>query len=338
MNSPIFRPAARTNTKPLIGLYGQSGCGKTYSSLLLARGFVGPNGKIAMIDTESGRGELYADVIPGGYSVMQIVEPFSPKAYIAAIKAAEAANVDALVIDSVSHEWEGLGGVTDMAADKERASGKPGLHCWKEPKMEHQRFVLKLMQTPLLVIVCMRAKFKSRQVKNERTGKNEIVKDDYTTPIQAEDFIYECTVHAEIMRDHTMNVTKHSHPSLKSVFVSGKPATMEMGKQLAAWANGGANAAPKPATEPPAENKEPSPPSETVDAETGEVTETLDVHPMIMVAEGIAKEQGSEALRTWYARQSRDVKAIITADPNVWEAIKIEATTTDRLQFGIDAQ
>jgi hypothetical protein len=241
--SYTFRPAARHQTKPLIGLYGQSGSGKTMSSLLLARGFVGDAGKLGMIDTESGRGQLYSDVIPGGYDVLTVGEPFSPAAYVEAIRAAEAAKLDALVIDSASHEWEGIGGVLDMAAENEKRTGKPGLHCWKEPKRLHQQFVLKLLQSPLFVVLCLRAKYKSRQVKNERTGKNEIVRDEHTTPIQADDFIFEMTAHAEILPSHTLRVTKLSHPDLGGVFRDGDRISLDTGRALAGWARGGAPAA-----------------------------------------------------------------------------------------------
>jgi hypothetical protein len=233
-----FRPAAREQTKPLVGIYGQSGSGKTMSGLLLARGFAGDRGRVGMIDTESGRGQLYSDVIPGGYEVLTIGEPFSPQAYIEAIRAAEEAKLDALVIDSASHEWEGIGGVLDMAAENEKKSGKPGLHCWKAPKLEHQRFVLKLLQSPLFVVVCLRAKYKSRQVKNER-GKSEIVRDEHTSPIQAEDFVFELTVHAEIEPDHKLRVTKTSHPSLKAIFRDREMITIETGRALSEWARGG---------------------------------------------------------------------------------------------------
>jgi len=67
-----FRPAIRGSAKLLVGLYSESGCGKTLSALLLARGFVGPNGTIGMIETESGRGEAYADTLSGGYSVLSL--------------------------------------------------------------------------------------------------------------------------------------------------------------------------------------------------------------------------------------------------------------------------
>lgn len=231
-----FYPATRQGVKPLIGLYAESGCGKTMSALLLARGIAGPNGKVGIIDTESRRGSLYADVIPGGYSCMDLHEPFSPVCYIDAIKAAEAAGLDVLVIDSASHEWEGLGGVCDQAAEREAKSGKTGLHNWREPKMQHQKFMLKLLQSPLAIIVCIRAKFKTRQVKEN--GKTAIVKDDHVSPIQAEDFIFELMAHCEIMPDHTIHLTKCSHPDLRGCFPDDykAPLSVAHGEAIARWA------------------------------------------------------------------------------------------------------
>src|SRR3990167_5090919 len=155
-----FRPAITTEAKPLIGLYSESGCGKTYSSLLLAKGFAGDVSTVGMIETESGRGEVFADdPVVGGYRVFPIREEFSPRAYGAAISRAEKADLKVLIIDSASHEWEGAGGVLAMAASNQ-ASGKKGPLVWQGPKIDHAReFVLRLLQTPIpLVIVCMRAK------------------------------------------------------------------------------------------------------------------------------------------------------------------------------------
>jgi hypothetical protein len=238
-----IKRASRTGVKPLIGFYSESGCGKTYSGLLLARGFVGPSGKIVMIDTESGRGSLYADVLPGGYEVLELREPFTPERYIEAIQAVEQSGAQIGVLDSASHEWEGLGGVLDQAILNEQKSGKQGLHNWRGPKMEHAKFMLKLLQSPIPWIVCLRAKFKTRQGKNAQ-GKTEIVKDDHTTPIQADDFIYEMTVHGEIMADHTFRLTKCSHPALRQAMPNNEMTTVEHGQRLAAWCNS-AGAAPK---------------------------------------------------------------------------------------------
>lgn len=231
-----FKPATREGVKPLIALYSESGCGKTFGALLLARGIAGPGGKIGMIDTESGRGRYYADIIPGGYHVGDLEEPFHPKAYIDAIISAEGAGLDVLIIDSMSHEWEGIGGVCEMAGDSETRTGKAGLHNWKGPKLEHQRLVQRLLRTKLAVICCIRAKHKSRQTKDDR-GKTVIVKDDFTSPVQAEDFIFEMTAHAEILPDHTIHLTKCSHPDLRMCFPeNGKePLSIKHGEAIARW-------------------------------------------------------------------------------------------------------
>src|SRR5262245_35079104 len=111
MMGNAFRPATRSEAKPLIGLYAESGCGQTWSALLLARGFVGPSGKIGMIETEGGRGEANVGREPvGQYLVRPIRGSFSPQEYGEAITDAENEKLDALIIDSASHEWEGAGG------------------------------------------------------------------------------------------------------------------------------------------------------------------------------------------------------------------------------------
>ena len=230
----MIRPATRKGVRPIIDLYGESGCGKTYSALLLARGFVGPKGKMVMIDSEEGRGELYADVSEiGGYEVLPLGEPFSPKHYIAAIDEVEKSGASIGILDSGSHEWEGISGVLDMAESNREKSGAAGLHNWRVPKMEHALFLQKLLRSPIPWIICLRAKFKTRQVKEN--GKTVIVKDDYPTPIQADDFIFESTVHGLIDPEHNFLPRKISHPDLQKCLPSGKPLTIEHGRLLAEW-------------------------------------------------------------------------------------------------------
>lgn len=230
-----IKRATRVGVRPLIGIYSESGCGKTYSALLLARGMVGPGGKIVMVDSESGRGSLYADVIPGGYDTLEIRQPFSPARYVDAIDAVENSKADIGIIDSASHSWEGVGGVLDMAAEIEAKSGKAGLHCWKTPKLEHAKFMLRLLQSSVPWIVCLRAKYKSRQTKVD--GKTQIIKDEATSPIHDEAFIYEMTVHFEILQNHTIIVTKASHPELRKCFPADKsePISIKHGELLAKW-------------------------------------------------------------------------------------------------------
>ena len=244
-----FRPAERSQAKPLIGLYSESGAGKTYGALLIARGFVGPDGDIGMIETESGRGEAYAspdeypeiagsDKSKSNYQVLSLRDDFSPATYGEAITAAEKARLDALIIDSASHEWEGAGGVLSMAAANQE-SHKKGPLIWQKPKLDHQRhFMLRFMQTSVpLVILCMRAKYPMREIKKPN-GSKEWARSEYLDPKQADDILFEMFVHGWIGRgDHAFHLTKCTANSLKSVFAEGKMLSLDTGRKLADWAN-----------------------------------------------------------------------------------------------------
>lgn len=231
-----IQKATRVGINPLIAIYSESGCGKTMSALLLARGLAGPDGKIVAGDSESRRASLYADVIPGGFETFDIGEPFTPARYVEAVDVIEESGAAVGIIDSGSHEWEGAGGVLDIAAEIESKSGRAGLHCWRSPKFEHAKFVARLLRIKIPLIVCLRAKYKSRQTK-DANGKTVIVKDAATSPIQAEDFIFESTCHFEILPNHSIIVTKCSHPDLRKCFPDDKTTPIEIrhGAALAAW-------------------------------------------------------------------------------------------------------
>src|SRR6184192_750351 len=185
-----FRKAAASEAKPIVGLYAESGAGKTKSALLIAKGFSSDMSQTGMIETESGRGEAYADdPVVGGYNVLPIREDFSPANYGRAISAAEKAGLRCLIIDSASHEWEGVGGVLAMAA-KNQEEGKKGPLVWQRPKIDHGReFMLRLLQTPIpLIIVCMRAKYP--MMETVKDGRKDWVRSTQLEPKQSEDILY----------------------------------------------------------------------------------------------------------------------------------------------------
>src|SRR5438105_9785075 len=115
-------PAERAGAHLLIQLYGPPRSGKTYTALRIARGMVGPKGRIGVLDTESGRARLYSDKVPGGFVVGELTPPYTPRRYLEAIEEFLAYGVDILVVDSFSHCWEGPGGV-DLAFQLWRVSG-----------------------------------------------------------------------------------------------------------------------------------------------------------------------------------------------------------------------
>src|SRR3990167_629464 len=108
----LFRKAERQKAKARIALCAPSGGGKTHSALLIAAGL---GKKIALVDTENGSAEMEQGK-PGipEYDVLVLSAPFEPKKYISAIKMAEQANYDVIIIDSLSHAWAGSGGALDI--------------------------------------------------------------------------------------------------------------------------------------------------------------------------------------------------------------------------------
>src|SRR3990167_11037944 len=102
-----IQKAKRFKTKLRLGLAGPAGSGKTMSALKLARGLVGEKGKIILIDTENGSGNLYADLFD--YDIITIAGNYAPKYYTEAIEASEKAGYDVIIIDSLTHAWTGIG-------------------------------------------------------------------------------------------------------------------------------------------------------------------------------------------------------------------------------------
>ena len=102
-----IRKSERKNAKIKLALQGSAGSGKTYSSLLLAKGLLGVDfSKIAIIDTENGSADLYAHL--GNYNVISMDPPYSPERYIEAITLCEKAGMEVIVLDSISHCWDYL--------------------------------------------------------------------------------------------------------------------------------------------------------------------------------------------------------------------------------------
>lgn len=185
----VLEEATKQATPPLIALWGQSGTGKTLSALRLARGIVGEQGKIVLIDTENKRAKFYAGK-GGQWFHVDLQPPFTPEKYSAAFKFAEDKGADIIIVDSMSHVWEGEGGVLDMADNSKSAKGYElkGLAKWKKPKTEYKRMINKLLRAPIPVIFCIRAKEKFVQ------EGSDSLKSEGMTPIMDKNFVYEMTV------------------------------------------------------------------------------------------------------------------------------------------------
>lgn len=241
----MFRKAQRKQAKLKIGISAPSGAGKTYSALLMAYGMCGDWGKIAVIDTENGSAELYSDL--GEYSVCSITPPFTPKKYITAINEAVEAGFEVLIIDSLSHAWNGEGGLLEMQ-DKATKASKSGnsYTAWREITPEHNRLVDALLQSNIDVIVTTRAK--SEYVITQDGSKTNIKKVGLA-PVFRDGLEYELTVFFDLSQEHIATASKD-----RTGIFDGKNfiPTVDTGKQLVAWRNSGDKSNP---VQPTPENK-----------------------------------------------------------------------------------
>lgn len=190
-----IRKAERSGARLVVGIAGISGSGKTYTALQLAYGLANFDAsKVGLLDTENRRGSLYADILKNDAGKVQpflvgdMDAPFSPQRYIDAILAFQQAGVEVLVIDSVTHEWEGLGGCHDIANPPNVALKIPQ---WNDAKAEHKRFMNVLLASNMHIIVCIRARNKVKLIKVN--GKTEF-EDQGVLPVQEQNFMFELTV------------------------------------------------------------------------------------------------------------------------------------------------
>lgn len=227
-----IRVAERTQSKLRIGLSSPSGGGKTYSALLLAKGLVGDYKKIGLIDSENGRGSFYSDF--GPYNVISLRPPFTPESYIEAIRAFENAGVDVIIIDSVTHEWDGEGGCLQLNEKLAVAKYKGNTwSAWSETTPRHQRFLDAITASSCHVITTVRNKVETVMTSDKRVKKVGMKE------IQREGFEYELTVNFTIDRDsHAVTASKDNTRLFegKDPFV----ITEETGQILRDWVKSGA--------------------------------------------------------------------------------------------------
>ena len=244
-----FKDAVRANVPLLILLAGGTGAGKTESALRLATGLAG--GKpFAVIDTERGRALHKADDYT--FQHAELDEPFSPERYTEAIKDADAAGYPVIVVDSGSHEYEGIGGVLwSQEQEFQRMGGKESarMASWIAPKRRHKLYVQQLLRTRAHVILCLRAEDKIEIVKQgDRTvvqPKSSLVGIEGWIPICEKRLPFEATISLLLTADQP-GVPKpvkleRRHRELVAL---DKPLDEETGKRLASWAAGAAPASP----------------------------------------------------------------------------------------------
>ena len=251
-----FTKATKRKVKARFAIDGPSGSGKTYTALVAAT-VLAEGGKIAVIDTEHGSASLYSDIFT--FDVLEL-DNFNPENYTNAIQAAEKAGYAVIVVDSLSHAWEGEGGALDMADDATRRMKSPNSYtAWKEVTPIHRKMVDAMLGSPAHIVATMRSKMEYVQEKDNTSGKT-VIRKVGMAPVQRQGMEYEFTLVGDMDIDHTIVVSKSRCPALADA-VEKKPGK-DFFKRFLDWLNSGAletAPAPKPSifkstpTPPPAE-------------------------------------------------------------------------------------
>ena len=219
--------AQRKRAKIKLAIQGCSGSGKTYSSLLLAKGLTNQWSDICVIDTENHSADLYAHL--GNYNVLTIGKPFTPESYIQAIELCEQSGVKVIVIDSLSHEWDGEGGILEIHAGMVGNS----FTNWSKVTPRHNSLVQKILQSDCHIIVTFRTKQdyvlsdKNGKMIPEKVGLKSVTKDGMD---------YEFTIVMDVDINHNATCSK-DRTQLFSASIPFK-ITEQTGEKIIEWCNG----------------------------------------------------------------------------------------------------
>jgi hypothetical protein len=232
-----FTKAVRKRAKLRLALTGPSGSGKTYGALMLAKGI---GGKIAVIDTEHGSASLYSHLVD--FDALELAPPYSPERYIEAIRAAEKAGYDVIVVDSTTHEWSGSGGCLEINEKTAHAKFRGNTwSAWNDTTPRHRAFIDAMLQANAHVIATGRSKTETTQV--DDGSRKKVVKLGMKTE-QRDGFEYEFTVVLDLIHDgHYATASKD-----RTGLFQGDPAAInaKTGATLREWLESGAEPAPEP--------------------------------------------------------------------------------------------
>lgn len=247
--------AERCAVPLLIGITGASSSGKTYSALRLGTGIARVNGgPLYVIDTEHKRALHYADAFD--FEHINFEPPFGPLDYLAAIRFCVEHKAGCIVIDSMTHEHSGTGGVLDQSEqylinrlgddhDKPGPRSKHLAASLIKPKRERKALNNAIVQMGATAIFCYRAQDKIKPVPGKEPEKLGW-QPETTSPL-----VYEMTARFLLTpscdgKPSLMPPTEAERAAIKTPaqfrdwFAPGFQLTEELGEKLATWAAGGA--------------------------------------------------------------------------------------------------
>jgi hypothetical protein len=179
-------------------LSGPTGSGKTKTGLILGTRMVERlgTGPLFVIDSEnkSALRYAYSPRSRQGYKFKHVAMPeddYGPAAYVAALDYCESQGAGVILIDSLSHAWNGINGILEQVDQvTERSRSKNAFsEGWKTMTPVHNRLIQRILGSSAHIIFTLRAKVDWVIQENER-GKKEPFKVGLA-PIQREGVDYE---------------------------------------------------------------------------------------------------------------------------------------------------
>lgn len=179
-----FRKAARQKLKASIMIEGLQGSGKSGLALLIAKTLAKDWDKVYAIDTENRSLDLFEGIKSnigenfGAFNKVDLTlgDGFAPSKYMALREDAIAAGAEVVIMDSISHMWNGKGGLLDSVA-KAQAAGMDNYRSWgtEENRKEKQLLTDLVRSEKAHIITTVRIKEKFGLEFDETRGKNKVV-------------------------------------------------------------------------------------------------------------------------------------------------------------------
>lgn len=238
--------AKREKLIAAVAVIGPSGSGKTLGALLMAYGMMKAKyseiseeeiwAKIGLIDTEHKRALVYEgrqdesthNIKIGQFWHYNLQKPYTLDRYKKAVKDIKDAGAEVVVIDSLSHAWQGEGGILEFQQD---LGGR--YQDWKQANKEAYFPLVSLAVGEMFdihTINTIRSK-QAHALQVSETGKQQVVKLGLQ-PVQRDDFEYEFQIVFNTDMEHIAKTTKDN-----SGLFEGNPSkiTPEHGRKMFEW-------------------------------------------------------------------------------------------------------
>lgn len=232
-----FTKAVKHESKLRLALAGPAGSGKTYTALAVATALADGQG-VALIDTERGSASKYADLF--SFDVLNLSAPYHPDRFVEAM--AEASGYGVLILDSLSHAWNGPGGLLEIVETiSKRNKGGNSYAAWADATPIQNRLIDALTNARTHVIVTLRSKQDYAQEKDEKTGRT-VIRKLGMAPIQRDGVEYEFDVFGDMNMDNELIIQKSRCSALAGAVIA-KPGA-QVAETLKSWLSGVAPADP----------------------------------------------------------------------------------------------